>query len=207
MYTPNTPQGNEVQKNSQSLMLANFQAIQTLIAVNHGNFDTAVQGKHQFIQFPKQTVDPTTNSLEIALFCKQGTTSGVPELAFKRETPPLSPPGSVITFTEGSASGTTAYTRLPSGILIKYGLETIPASTAGTNPYTITINPVDPVFQTIYNIQIAQAIPTISTTPNTMTYVVINSIKPPWTSFDVLTNAIRGSTWNAYQLYYTIIGS
>jgi hypothetical protein len=206
MYNNNIPKPGDILKNSQSQMLANFQAIQTLISVNHGNFDSSVQGKHTFIQFPAQGGDPVTALGEVALYSKVGATSTVPELAFERQSN-----GDITVFTEGSNTGNTGYSRLPSGFLVKWGRATIGAAAGGTafRTDTITINPIDPVYNTVYNVQLSLGIANNGVSPTSVSYILENSlltnqfsVKTATTSF--LIGIPQG--WPAFTIDYFIIG-
>ena len=71
-YTPNIPQANDRPSGSQSQILNNFNALETIYGVNHYPWTDASsnQGKHKQVTFPAQTSDPTTIADELALFSK-----------------------------------------------------------------------------------------------------------------------------------------
>lgn len=115
-YTYNIPQKTDIPKISQSQILANFTGIKTLIDINHVTFDDADQGKHKFLQMPEQSSAPTTAVNEGALYTKVGATSAVTELAFRRENSTT-----VIEMTATGLDGTTYWSMLPSGLLLKWG--------------------------------------------------------------------------------------
>jgi hypothetical protein len=201
-YKQNIPQPTDELDTSQADMLGNFQAIRTLIGINHGNFGTAVEGKHTFIEFPVQGSDPATIPQEVALFCKNGPTSGVPELAFKRENN-----GTVAVFTEGTAAGNTGYTRLPSGALIKFALYNVASALGGVffRQNTLTIGPVDPAFTEIDAVFVTAATPLNTDTPTSIPYFV--RFGATATTFDIVTNSTKsGGGWDAYQVSVMIIG-
>lgn len=205
-YKPNIPLATDELDTSQADMLGNFQAIRTLIGVNHGNFGTSVEGKHTFIEFPVQVADPVTIPQEVALFCKNGPTSGVPELSFKRETPTAAPPGEVIVFTEGSAAGGTGYSRLPSGILIKFSSFAIAMAAPGVffRPDIVNIFPVDPVFTELTSVFLSIGTPLTTDMPTSIAYsLALNSL----TQVSILTNSTKsGGGWNAYTISVMTIG-
>ena len=71
VYTPNIPQAGDVPAQSQSLMLANFQALQNDLDKNHVPISDLVnRGKHNFCQFPQQIADPATAATDGALYTK-----------------------------------------------------------------------------------------------------------------------------------------
>lgn len=203
-YDQNIPKPGDILKTSQAQLLANFQSIQTLVAVNHGNFDSSVQGKHTFIQFPVQGGDPATGLGEVALYSKNGATSTVPELAFERQSN-----GSISVFTEGGQINEgdmpNGYTRLPSGFLIKWGRVVIPAG-GNSRPDTITILPTNPVFTNVYHAEISYGIANGAVNPSSITYLIDNQLTT--TQFGVLTQttSIIGG-WVDFTLDYFIIGS
>ncbi len=147
-YQENIPQPTNRLKDSQSDLLANFQAIKQLVDVNHSTFGSATEGKHIFVNFPTGT--PTKNTLstpEVALYSKNGAQSGVPELYFQANNLAAD---SGYAFTE-SLKATNGWTRLPSGIVLKWGTSSI---TSRNNLETITF-PVAgniPVFTAIYTV-------------------------------------------------------
>lgn len=144
-YSNNIPQPTDRLKDSQPDILANFQAIGTFVAVNHIGFNTgANEGKHNYIQFPNvQAVDVPTGAGEVALYSKTGIT-GVPALFFRGESNSAVDTSG---FTE-ALKAIIGWTRLPSGILLKWGL----ASTTllGDNTVTFPVGPNIPVFSTIF---------------------------------------------------------
>ena len=95
-YTGNIPLSNQRIKDTRGPINNNFLAIQELIAVNHGNFNTANFGKHNFITFPAQTVAPTITATDIGLY-------GI------LTTPPAGPGLNQIRFIQ--PNGTTPYDR------------------------------------------------------------------------------------------------
>lgn len=71
-YTPNIPQANDRPSGSQSQILNNFNALETIYGVNHYPWTDASsnQGKHKQVTLPAQASDPTTIADELALFSK-----------------------------------------------------------------------------------------------------------------------------------------
>lgn len=126
-YNQNIPQANDALKVSQSDILSNFAEVFTFFGVNHQNFGQVGQGKHRFVQMPVQAVAPATLITEVALYCANGAISGVPELFFR---PPNN--GVQYAFTEG-INATQGWTRLPSGLVIKWNTVTVSAVNAAAN--------------------------------------------------------------------------
>lgn len=130
----------------QPAMLANFQAIQTLIGINHVNFNTGNQGKHNVVEFPAPTTFAGTSAGEVALFAVTSTLTGNPELAFQHQTN-----ATAYEFTSRVAN-TTGWARLPSGILLKWGIATV----TGLGTITFPVAATNPVFTSAF---IAYAVP------------------------------------------------
>ena len=157
-YDNTIPQANDEPSNSQPLILENFQSIQSLIEVDHVTFASDDHGKHNKVTMPVQAASPTTLATEMALFTRTSTLSGNPEMALRREANT-----DVIEFTSREAN-TDGWTRLPSGILFKWGNVIAPA--AGLSTYVFPVGPTIPVFTTVFNIQITTAYFNITDVPN-----------------------------------------
>jgi hypothetical protein len=117
-YNNNIPQPSDQINDSQPLILQNFATIDSEWQINHVDFtDGTNHGKHKFVQMPEQGADAATAVNEGAIYTKEGATSGVTELCFRRESN-----GDVIEITAGEAAA-VGWTRLPSGILMKWGVD------------------------------------------------------------------------------------
>ena len=141
-YNPNIPQPTDQLSISQGDLLGNFQALQTLIDVNHVDFADADMGKHKWVSLPQQAGAPGTTNTELALYTAISPTSGTPELFIQR---PAN--GAFINFTE-AVGAPNGWTRLPSAILLKWG-------SAGANGLTTITFPVAadiPPFINVFNI-------------------------------------------------------
>ena len=124
-YNQNIPQPADQLKNSQPQLLANFQEINTILDVNHVGFNLGDQGKHKFLQMPRQGIAPATAATDLGLFAFLGANSGVSELNFRRENN-----GASIPFTEGVLAS-PGWTILPCGLVVKWGSSVLP-QTPGT---------------------------------------------------------------------------
>lgn len=139
-YNNNIPLANQRIKDSQQPINDNFSAIQTLINVNHGTFGAPTQGKHLFLSMPVQAVSPATIAGERAIYAKTSALSGAPELFVRAQSN-----GAEYEFTS-SVQGTNGWTRLPSGILLKWGQ----ASANGDFGLLFPVAANTPVFTAIY---------------------------------------------------------
>ena len=132
-YSNAIPQPGDLLSQSQADILANFAAIQTWIAVNHGIFGAADDGKHKWVSLPNQGADVVTVAHEKAIYAKQSALSGVAELFIRNESS-----GTITEFTS-STQAVSGYTRLPSGILIKWGTGNTGSNAATTANFEATI--------------------------------------------------------------------
>ncbi|MDX1532853.1 MAG: hypothetical protein R3230_01450 [Nitrosopumilaceae archaeon] len=141
-YKNNIPLSTDKTKQSVSDIQRNYQFYYEAFSVNHVAIDAVNFGKHKFIHFPEQGGDPSTAADEGALYTKVGTTSGETELFFRRESN-----GSSIAGTEGDGA-TLGWSRLFSGMMMKWGSFTVPAlTTNGTHNFT-----QGPAFSNIYEV-------------------------------------------------------
>lgn len=155
-YNPNIPNPNDIPAQSQPQLLANFQAINTLINVNHVSFDDPDQGKHKWVSLPDQIADPVTTATEVAVYGFTSTETSRTELAFRRPSN-----GTVILMTETNGTN-NGWTMLPSGILMKWG------TTNATGATTINANSFGKAFTTLYTVQLTNQ----TTTSSSDTYVM-----------------------------------
>lgn len=139
-YNANIPQPSDTPSLSQSQLLGNFQAIQTLIDVNHEDFASGNQGKHKFIEFPIQSPVPVTSGGEVGLYCQTSTYTSNPELVFSHQSG-----AGIVEFTS-SLQAANGWSYLPSGILLKWGNSTANGSATINFPVAATI----PVFNNVF---------------------------------------------------------
>jgi hypothetical protein len=140
-YNANIPQSTDLLSQSQGDILANFQALQTLIDVNHVDFASGNQGKHFFVQFPVQSPVPTTGAGEVGLYCQTSAYTGNPELVVSHQS------AAGITEFTSSLKAANGWSYLPSGILLKWGNATANGSTTINFPTAGTI----PVFSSVFS--------------------------------------------------------
>lgn len=152
-YQENIPQPNDQLSQSQNDILGNFQAIKTLVDINHVTFGGADQGKHKFLTMPEQGVAPITLANEGALYTTQGAYSGITELKWRPEAN-----GTSVPFTEG-INAVSGYSRLPSNLLIKWAAVSISAPNAASAALTITwaVAANIPVFTSVFNVIVTVA--------------------------------------------------
>lgn len=143
-YTNNRPLATDKPSASQPILAANFASIKLLVDENHVTFDAVGQGKHKHVTFPEQGATPVTAANEVALFSRQSALTGLSELCIANEGA-----GAVYEFSSCLANA-NGWTRLPSGILLKWG-------TSASNGLATLVFPVAatiPAFTTVFNIQL-----------------------------------------------------
>jgi len=123
-YSNAIPQPGDLLSQSRADLLENFAQIQTWIAINHGIFAAADEGKHKHVSFPEQGADPATAVNEMALYTK--VSGGISALFLRNENN-----GDVRDLTSkaiaGAAGTFSGTTLLPSGIRLCYGQGTFTA--------------------------------------------------------------------------------
>ena len=191
-YNPNIPQPTDLLSQSQTDILANFQAIQTLIDVNHVDFASGNQGKHFFIQFPVQSPVPTTGGGEVGLYCQTSTYTTNPELVFSHQNG-----AGIVEFTS-SLQASAGWTYLPSGILLKWGQGTANGSATINFPVAATI----PVFNNVFSVQLT---PYQNTVSDANIFVTLTSFNATSITAYGSTRVTTGATAVIFQ--YLAIGN
>lgn len=127
----------------------NFATINTAFLVNHAEYNTADQGKHTTVTFPQLAGSPAVpGATEINFFSK--ALAGTPQVYAQRAS------GAEIPFTAGTvvgALGSTGFTALASGIVIKWGSGTaapngvapvvFDATVPFTQTYVVLVSPLN----------------------------------------------------------------
>ncbi len=146
-YKANIPQPTDQISVSQNDLLNNFGAIQALIDINHVDFANAGAGKHFFVEFPGQTIAPTTTGAEVGLYCVNNSPfTSQPELAFLKQAGSTAPLASYEISSAGYSGN--GWTRLTSGILLKWGQAS--GLPIGISAITFPAGPTIPAFITTY---------------------------------------------------------
>ena len=160
-YEPRPNASGDTLLGSRDQIRTNFEVIDTVNTVNHIAFGGSGQGKHKFMQMPVQSSAPTTASNESALYTK--TSGSRRELYFRSKsdgseyqiTRVLD--GSFTEFatnTAYAANHTGGWSFLPGGLIIQYGLFTLPVAAntgtitfpmafpSGSAPFMVTATPL-----------------------------------------------------------------
>ena len=131
-YDENTPANSgEDPSASQPKITANFQAIKTVVEINHEAFNDADEGKHKFLQMPDQTSAPATAANEGGLYTKDSTGTN---LFFREESS-----GDELQLTNAFTAAATGNIIIPGGIRLSWGQVTMTTSPSSTvSPTGIT---------------------------------------------------------------------
>ncbi len=157
-WNQNIPQPTDQLAASQADILNNFQALQTLIDVNHVDFASGDQGKHKFVTFPVQAPAPAFAAGEEGLYNFLYATTAKNELFVHKQTGattvdiPLT--ASILSTSSAPALNTGGWTYLPSGLLLKFGNGSANGNTAFT---FAALNPTAPAFTQVLTIILCTA--------------------------------------------------
>lgn len=144
-YNPNIPQPGDLISISQGDILANFQAIKTLIDINHEDFASANAGKHKFLTMTVQAPAPVFAVGEIGVFSFLSAVTGVNELNITNSA------GTTTPFS-ASLQNPSGWSYLPSGVLLKWGNS---GTIAGANAIVFPVAANIPVFNNIFQVIIS----------------------------------------------------
>lgn len=145
-YNNAIPAANDLLSQSQDDILQNFIEIKTLIDIDHETFGAANQGKHKQVTLPEQGADPATAANEVAVYSKLSTEGALGSALFLRH----EGSGTVTDFTS-STQAANGWTRLPSGILLKWGSGT---TAGGAQVFALPVAATVPKFATIYSVSL-----------------------------------------------------
>ncbi len=186
-YNANIPNANDKLSQSQAQIKANFQALAPLLE----------EGETPWIALPVQGSAPATDPNEIALYSK--AVSGVPQLFMRQQSN-----GAEFNFTS-SLQATYGWTRLPSGILIKWGNETVPQR---NQMATVTYNVGSiPVFTNVFTVIATQYFTGTGGTVESRNNIAVSVGNFTNTTFNVFGRAIGtpGST-PSFDIRFLAIG-
>lgn len=190
-YISTIPQPTDRLKDSQNDILNNFIAIKAAFDINHVTFDAATQGKHNFVSFPVQAANPAAVVTEMQLYTKTSALTTVPELFLERGD------GTVYEFSSATRA-VTGWTRLPSGILLKWGSDTKTGSQTVTLPVAGTI----PVFTTIFSVQLTVKNAAVTDTDEAVRVISFAAA----TGFNVYASSRSTTGAKAVTFEYLVIG-
>jgi len=146
---------------------ANFSTISTAFEVDHVGYNLPGQGQHNKISFPIQSPVPATQAGIVQLYSQTSAITGQPELVFAHQAGSTAPVAARIVEFTSAGWANPGWTRLPSGILLKWhsGI-----NFASMNTLAIDLNtdvPGSPNFTTLFSVL-------NSSTSNTTYNTVVN---------------------------------
>jgi hypothetical protein len=200
-----TPLASQRIKDTQAPIRSNFLSIQTAESVNHVPIEdpSGNQGKHKYLQIPDVQGSNVATALgEVAVFTKTGLTA-VPALFFRGQSNATVPSGGFTEYQGGPGSAVSGWTRLASGILLKWAF----VAPSLPNPGTVTfpVGATIPVFTDVFQVQLTM-FSGPSSDPNTFVYVLGNPTPPNTVGFRVWQTARTTANNTASQFYYLAIG-
>ena len=137
-YQANIPQSSDRLTDSQADLLGNFEAIQTLIDVNHYDFASPNQGKHFMVSMPPQSPAPTFAAGEVGLYAFLNVATNQNELYINKTNQvtvtQIPATASSLSITSAPVQGSAGWSYLPSGIYITWGTATVNGNTLITLP-------------------------------------------------------------------------
>lgn len=113
----------------------NFSAIDTAFQVDHVDYNISGQGQHNKISFPIQNPVPAPQAGIVQLYSQVSAITGQPELVFTHQTGSSAPLAARIVEFTSAGWANPGWTRLPSGILLKWhsGISMAAVSTVAIN--------------------------------------------------------------------------
>jgi hypothetical protein len=117
---------NNVPLSGQSLSITrvpinqNFSVIDTAFTVDHVDYNIAGQGQHKKVSFPTQNPVPAPQAGIVQLYSVLSAITNQPELVFTHQTGSTAPAAARIVEFTSAGWANPGWTRLPSGILLKW---------------------------------------------------------------------------------------
>lgn len=156
----------------------NFLTINTAFSVNHGEYGTANAGMHEFVQFTDRTGNTPVFGGRSGMWSENGTFSLVPEIWVNTKAGvgfnQYAMTESTLSNTPTIGDNTNGFTVMPSGIILKWGVQTINGATA------VNLNAVGPAFGAAFSAQAtcqtasAQSVSVVSLNAATLTLIANN---------------------------------
>lgn len=156
-YQANIPQPNNRIKDSQSDILQNFQAIDTVFAEDHEPFNSADEGKHVSVRLTAQSPAPSFGATEVGIYnATYNNNTSIRNEVFvhkKTSSSSINVPMTASILSQNGTVGTNAagWTYLPSGILMHWG------SASGSGFVNVATNPNFPAFAQVFTVQVSPA--------------------------------------------------
>lgn len=117
---------NNVPLSGQSLAVTrvpinqNFSVIGTAFVVDHVDYNISGQGQHKKVSMPTQSPEPAPQAGIVQLYSRVSSITNQPELVFTHQTGSTAPSAAQIVEFTSAGWANPGWTRLPSGILLKW---------------------------------------------------------------------------------------
>lgn len=156
-YNQNIPQPTDQISQSQSQILGNFQALKTLIDIDHVDFASGNQGKHNKSTYPVQAMAPAFVAGEVGIFNLLSASTAVNELNVTNSSGITTAfTSSILSTNAAPALNSGGWTLLPSGIHLKMG-----NSNGVTGAITVTYSTLNqPAFNGVLGVIVIPYSPT-----------------------------------------------
>src|SRR5690606_9053468 len=137
MALNNTPLAGQSLSVTRVPINQNFATIDTAFNVDHVDYNTAAQGQHNKVSFPTQSSIPAPQAGIVQLYSQLSAITNQPELVFTHQAGSTAPTAAQIVEFTSAGWANPGWTRLPSGILLKWhsgiNMATLPSITINLN--------------------------------------------------------------------------
>ena len=120
MALNNVPLAGQTLGQTQAPINQNFSVIDTAFQVDHEDYNTTNQGMHNRVSFLAQSPVPTPLSGIVQLYSQVSSITSQPELVFAHQLGSTAPTAAQIVEFTSAGWANPGWTRLPSGILLKW---------------------------------------------------------------------------------------
>lgn len=167
------PQAGQNLAQTQNGILNNFATINTAFSVDHASFTAANQGFHNKLSMPVQAVIPPQIAAGMLVYCQTSALTNQPELVVAKQIGSTAPISAIINEFTGATYNAQGWTRLPSGILVKWGsgqhaFTLIPDTRQTTVAFPMAAS--IPPFTAIYQVILTNGYDGLNVDPNTIVY-------------------------------------
>jgi len=201
MPLTDVPLSSQTLAETQPTIRSNFATINTAFSVDHVPYVDGGQGKHKKVTFPDNTDVIPNVAGELTLFNKTTTLTGIPDVWMQRGSVALGTKNPIpIT---GSLQATNGWSYLPSGLLIKWGIDTKARNTLSTITFPTGANIPD--FSSIFMVQVSQTFGAGPSTSDLNTAVSAGNITIA--NFQVFPRAIGLPNGSTVNIFYYAIGN
>jgi hypothetical protein len=120
MALNNVPLASQTLSDTQFPINQNFSVINTAFSTDHVSYNSSGQGQHNKISFPIQNPVPSPQVGIVQLYSQLSALTGQPELVFTHQSGSSAPAAAQIVEFTSAGWANPGWTRLPSGILLKW---------------------------------------------------------------------------------------